>query len=487
MFAIIPPTISTCFNMNRRKFVTQSTLASGALVFSKYGFGKNFKEFPIVRTPAGERKFSSPAVEKVIETIQKNVRNPEIGWLFENCFPNTLDTTVDFEYINGKPDTYVITGDIDAMWLRDSTAQVWPYLPLMKDDPKLQELIKGVIYRQTKCILLDPYANAFFKDPNRESEWKNDITQMKPGIHERKWEIDSLCYPVRLIYAYWKETGDSSVLDNEWVEAMRLVLQTFREQQRFESKGPYTFQRTTAWATDGVPLSGYGYPVKPNGLIVSIFRPSDDATLFPFLIPSNFFAVESLKQMAELLSIPSLNKTKEANEAHALRKQVDEALQKHGIINHPRFGRIIAFEVNGFGSFHMMDDANVPSLLSLPYLGAVKPNDPLYLNTRKVVLSENNPFFYKGKAAEGIGGPHTGMDTIWPMSIILRAITSVDDKEIADCIETLRLTHAGTGFMHESFHKDDPARFTRKWFAWANTLFGEMIWKVFRERKHLIV
>ncbi len=473
--------------MNRRKFVQQSTLSAGAFILSKYSMGKDFKEFPTVRVPFAERKFSSPAVEALIAEIRKQVRHPEIGWLFENCFPNTLDTTVDFEIINGKPDTYVITGDIDAMWLRDSTAQVWPYLPLMKEDKNLQELIKGVINRQTKCILLDPYANAFFKDVNKVSEWKNDLTKMQPGIHERKWEIDSLCYPIRLAYGYLKITGDTAVFDGDWQEAMQSVVKTFKEQQRFENKGPYTFQRTTAWATDGVPLSGYGYPVKPNGLIVSIFRPSDDATLFPFLIPSNFFAAESLGQLAELAALPQLANTALANEASALQKQVKEAIQKHGIIQHPQFGKIIAFEVNGFGSFHMMDDANVPSLLSLPYLGAVKPNDPLYLNTRKVVLSENNPFFYKGKVAEGIGGPHTGMDTIWPMSIILRVITSVDEKEIAGCIETLRLTHAGTGFMHESFHKDNAAQFTRKWFAWANTLFGEMIWKVYRERKGLLV
>jgi meiotically up-regulated gene 157 (Mug157) protein len=464
----------------------QTSVTAAGCTLAGIGFSQNTNSFPTVRTPLQDRNFSSAAVEKIIAEVKKNVKNPEIGWLFENCFPNTLDTTVDFEYINGKPDTYVITGDIDAMWLRDSTAQVWPYLPLMKEDKKLQELIKGVINRQTKCILLDPYANAFFKDPKRESEWKNDLTLMKPGIHERKWEVDSLCYPVRLAYGYWKETGDTSVMDNEWIEAMRMVLQTFREQQRFDGPGPYSFQRTTAWATDGVPLGGYGYPVKPNGLIVSIFRPSDDATLFPFLIPSNFFAVESLQQMANLLSLPAIGKTLMAAEALALKKEVQNALQQYGIINHPQFGRIIAFEVNGFGSFHMMDDANVPSLLSLPYLGAIAPNDPLYLNTRRIVLSENNPFFYKGKAAEGIGGPHTGMDTIWPMSIILRAITSIDDKEIANCIETLRATHAGTGFMHESFHKDDPAKFTRKWFAWANTLFGEMIWKVYRERKYLI-
>jgi uncharacterized protein len=472
--------------MNRRKFVQQSSLTAGAFILSKYSMGKDFKEFPTVRVPLNERKFSSPAVENIILEIRKNVRNPEIGWLFENCFPNTLDTTVDFEMINGKPDTYVITGDIDAMWLRDSTAQVWPYLPLMKEDKKLQELIKGVINRQTKCILLDPYANAFYKDVNKESEWKSDLTNMKPGIHERKWEIDSLCYPIRLAYGYWKITGDTAVFDKDWMEAMRLVVQTFTEQQRFDGKGSYSFQRTTAWATDGVPLSGYGYPARPNGMIHSMFRPSDDATLFPLLVPSNFFAVVSLGQMAELLSLPSLQNAGLAQKALALQKQVMEGIKEDGIIQHPQFGRIIAFEVNGFGSVHLMDDANVPSLLSLPYLDAIPADNALYLNTRKVVLSEDNPFFYKGKAAEGIGGPHTGIDTIWPMSIILRAITSVDDNEIAVCIENLRQTHAGTGFMHESFHKDNAGQFTRKWFAWANTLYGEMIWKVYRERKNLI-
>lgn len=245
---------------------------------------------------------------------------------------------------------------------------------------------------------------------------------MKPGIHERKWEIDSLCYPIRLAHGYWKETGDTNLFNNDWKEAMRLVLQTFKEQQRFDGHGPYSFQRTTSWATDGVALSGYGYPAKPNGLICSTFRPSDDSTLFSYLIPSNLFAIEVLGYLTELFSLPAVNEKEMAVKARVLQQQVKDAYKKNGIINHPQFGRIIAFEVNGFGSFHFMDDANVPSLLSLPSLGAITPNDPLYLNTRKLVLSENNPFFYKGKAAEGIGGPHTGVDTIWPMSIILRGI-----------------------------------------------------------------
>ncbi len=473
--------------MSRRTFIGNSSLAFAALLLNRYtSFGQPGPAFVSNRPALVDRKFTSKAVEAVITEVKKGLPNAELGWLFENCFPNTLDTTVDFEVINGKPDTYVITGDIDAMWLRDSSAQVWPYLSLIKDDPALKELVQGVINRQVKCILLDPYANAFYKDFNKVSEWKDDLTKMQPGIHERKWEIDSLCYPIRLSYAYWKTTGDTSLFDASWKEAMRLIVQTFTEQQRFNGNGPYSFQRTTAWATDGVPLSGYGYPVKPCGLIVSTFRPSDDCTLLPFLIPSNLFAIKSLGQMAELLSLPAVNDKPLAAKAAALQKQVQQAFQQHGIIQHPQFGRVIAFEVNGYGSFHFMDDANVPSLLSLPYLGAIKAGDPLYLNTRKVVLSNNNPFYYKGKAGEGIGGPHTGADTIWPMSIILRAITSIDEKEITHCVKNLMATHAGTGFMHESFHKDDATKFTRKWFAWANTLFGELIHELWQERRGLL-
>ena len=471
--------------MNRKTFIKTSALTGAAFIVSKYGIGRQ-NTFPTVRVPIGERRFTSPAVEALISQLQKNIPDQETGWLFGNCFPNTLDTTVDFSIINGKPDTYVITGDIDAMWLRDSTAQVWPYLPLMKADKNLKALIKGVINRQTKCILLDPYANAFYKDDTQESEWKHDLTAMKPGIHERKWEIDSLCYPIRLAHAYWQQSGgDTEPFDNDWLQAMHLVMQTFNEQQRMEDKGPYTFQRTTAWATDGVPLSGYGYPTRPNGLIHSMFRPSDDATVFPFLIPSNYFAATVMGSLAEMLKVLYPNHDMEMH-ARLLQSQIKKGIAEEGIIKHYRYGKIIAFEVNGLGSVNLMDDANVPSLLSLPYLGAIAANDPVYLNTRKIVLSENNPFFYKGLAAEGIGGPHTGANTIWPMSITLRGITATQDAEIKNCIAMLRKTHAGTGFMHESFDKDDASKFTRKWFAWANTLYGEFIWKVYRERKALL-
>ena len=459
---------------SRRKFIQNSALASTALFYKKL-VPFNLEQVYITNRPALEkRNFTSTEVNKFIESAKAKIKDPEVAWLFENCYPNTLDTTVEYELINNKPDTYVITGDIDAMWLRDSTAQITPYLPFVKQDKVLAQLVEGVINRQKKCVLLDSYANAFYKDVKKVSEWKSDLTTMQPGIHERKWEIDSLCYPIRLAYKYWKLTGNTTVFDDQWVSAIELTLKTFKEQQRKDNNGPYTFQRTTAWATDGVPLGGYGYPTKPVGLICSMFRPSDDATIFPFLIPSNCFAVVALKQAAEILSQVK-NNTSLAAVCLQLANEVDAAIQKYGIVNHPSLGKVYAYEVNGYGSFNLMDDANVPSLLSLPYLGYVKKNDPVYLTTRKLVLSANNPFYYKGTKAEGIGGPHAGVNMIWPLSIIMRGLTTDSKTEMQYCLKMLKETHAHTGFMHESFHKDDANNFTRKWFAWANTLFGEFI------------
>lgn len=443
------------------------------------------KDYTSNRPPVQQRHFTSQAVEQTIHEVKAGLPNKELGWMFENCFPNTLDTTVYFEMINGRPDTYVITGDIDAMWLRDSSAQVWPYLSLIKDDQPLKQVIAGLINRQVKCILLDPYANAFYKDVNKVSEWKDDLTKMQPGIHERKWEIDSLCFPIRLAYRYWQVTGDVSPFNADWKESIRLTVRTFIEQQRKTDKGPYSFQRTTAWATDGVPLSGYGYPVKPVGLICSMFRPSDDATVFPYLIPANFFAVVSLKQAAEMVKAIHGDQILAA-ECLRLATEVEGALKKYGIAVHPDYGRIYAYEVNGFGSSNLMDDAGTPSILSLPYLNAISSNDKTYQRTRKFILSGENPFFIQGTAGAGVGSPHAGMDNIWPLGIITRAMTSSQDAEITKEIKLLLATHAGTGFIHESFHRNDPKNFTRKWFAWANTLFGEMILDLYRNKKYVL-
>ena len=462
--------------------ITKDLAASEVTIPSNSFLSSN--NFISKRPKQSERKFISDSVEAKIAEVKNDIADPELAWLFENCYPNTLDTTVTHKLINGKPDTFVITGDINAMWLRDSTAQVWPYLPLTHDDKKLRGLIAGVINRQTKCILIDPYANAFNDGPTG-SYWDKDETEMKPELHERKWEIDSLCYPVRLAYGYWKTTGDTSVFDDDWKRAMKLIYKTFIEQQRKENLGPYKFGRKTSWQLDTLAGGGYGNPVKPVGLICSMFRPSDDATTFPFLVPSNFFAVKTLRQLTELFGEVIRDKNA-AFEFMMLGDEIEEALQKYALAEHLDFGKIFPYEVDGFGNKLFMDDANVPSLLSLPYLDAVDLNDEIYQNTRKFLFSENNPYFFKGKAGEGIGGPHAGFGKIWNLSIIMRGLTSKNESEILTSIKTLKSTHANTGFMHESFDKDDASKFSRSWFAWANTLFGEFIIKVHSENSELL-
>lgn len=475
----------------RRNFLVKGGLGVAAITVNTNLFATDSKttspasSYVSKRPEVSKRNFTSKAVEDTIVRIKNKIKDPKLAWMFENCFPNTLDTTVNFKMTDNKPDTFVITGDIHAMWLRDSSAQVWPYLPLIKEDEALRKVIAGVVNRQTKCVLIDPYANSFNEGPTG-SEWKTDQTAMKPELHERKWEIDSLCYTIRLAYHYWKTSGDTSVFTADWKKAVALIVKTFKEQQRKTGVGPYSFLRQTDRQLDTLSNNGLGNPVRPVGLIVSSFRPSDDASTFGFLVPSNMFAVVSLKQLAEIAD----KVTKDAafaKECTALATEVQDAINKYAIFNHPKYGKIYAFEVDGFGNQLIMDDSNVPSLLALPYLGCLPVNDPIYQNTRKFVWSKDNPYFFKGKAGEGIGGPHIGYDMIWPMSLTMKAMTSTDDKEIKVCLTTLRNTDAETGFMHEAFHIDDPAKFTRVWFAWANTLFGELILKLDKENKiHLL-
>ncbi len=439
---------------------------------------------PPARPAPADRKFSSPAVEACIAATKAKIHDPDLALLFENCFPNTLDTTVTVS----SGDAFVITGDIDAMWLRDSSAQVWPYLPLAKGDEALTTLFRGLIARQARSILIDPYANAFMRDPTAKTNlsWAlEDDTDMAPGVAERKWEIDSLCYPVRLAHGYWQATGDTQPFDDTWQQAIRRVLQTFREQQRKANDGPYHFQRQAANPVDTLPLNGLGAPTKKVGLIHAGFRPSDDACVYPFNIPGNHFAVVTLRRMAEMATALNMG-TGFAVDCQSLADEVAAALKTWGQAKLPAGETVWAYEADGYGNTLFMDDANTPGLLSLPYLGAVAATDPIYRATRNAVLGDANPYFFRGTAAEGVGGPHIGRDMIWPMSITMRALTSDNDAEIARCLAWLKATTANTGFMHEAFNKDDPSNFTRPWFAWANTLFGELVLDIAARKPHLL-
>jgi len=439
------------------------------------------------RPPRGQRRFVSPAVEAEIARVKAKIADPELAWLFENCYPNTLDTTVKVGTVDGKPDAFVITGDIEALWLRDSSAQMQAYVHLAPKDAGLRRVFTGLIARQARCILIDPYANAFMEDPTAKSNLgaRTDQTDMKPGVAERKWEIDSLCYPMRLAHGYWTATRDKTPFDDLWAKAMRRAIATFREQQRKDGKGPYHFQRLNVSPTETLMFEGYGAPTRKVGLIHSMFRPSDDACLYPFLIPSNLFAVSALRMLATVQR-EARGDMAGATDSEALATEVEAALRAHGRMPDGQGGEVWAYEVDGFGNAIFMDDANVPSLSGLPLLGAADRSDPLFRRTAALAWSDRNPYFFTGTAARGIGGPHIGLDMIWPMSIITHAMNSDDDAVIRQCLAWLKTTHGGTGFMHESFHKDDPAKFTRSWFAWANGLFGELILDLERRKPALL-
>jgi meiotically up-regulated gene 157 (Mug157) protein len=459
-----------------RRTVMAGGVAGGLALVGTPAFAAR-PSLPSKRPALADRNFTSRSVEREIARVSARIGDPKLRWMFGNCYPNTLDTTVRMSTIGGAPDAFVITGDIPCLWLRDSSAQVRPYLHLVRDDPALRTLFRGLIARQSRSILIDPYANAFMESPTAKTDlsWAlKDQTEMKPGVAERKWEIDSLCYPMRLAYGYWQATRDATPFDATWAEAARASIRTYREQQRKDDRGPYSFLR-----------SSNRNPAKPNGLIQCGFRPSDDACVYPYLIPSNLFAVTTLRELA-VVANEARHDTALAADATALANEVEAALVAHGRMRLRDGSEVWAYEVDGFGNAVFMDDANVPSLSALAYMGCVPTTDPLWRRTAQAAWSDANPYFFKGTKAEGIGGPHVGLGQIWPMSLIVRALAGADDATVRACLRMLRDTDADTGFIHEAFDKDDPAKFTRSWFAWANGLFGELIVQLANTRPALL-
>ena len=402
-------------------------------------------------------------VEKVADSLPEFPRLPK---MFADTFSNTYTTTLQPQK-DGS--VFVITGDIPAMWLRDSAAQVKPYLHLAKTDEQFASLIAGVVKRQMRYVLLDPCANAFNESDNGRCHNK-DKTDMSGWVWERKYELDSLCTPLQLAYDLWKTTGETNHLDETFVKAATLIVETIRLEQHHH-QSPYSFERFEGPPSDTLTNNGRGNPVAYTGMSWSGFRPSDDACRYNYLIPSNMFAVVALNHLSELPLSDEALKTK----AKTLAEEIRVGVETHGKIKHPCLGDVYAYETDGLGNYHLMDDANVPSLLSTPYIGYCSKDDPMYQATRAFVLSEENSYFYRGKAAKGIGSPHTPLEYIWPIALCMQGLTSSSRQEQLELLETLLNTDAGTGLMHESFHKDDPSKFTRPWFAWANSLFAEFV------------
>ncbi len=417
------------------------------------------------------KPFESPAVNAAMAAVSARMADERLRLMFERCLLNTLQTTL--VYTGGKdPDTHVITGDIDAMWLRDSSAQVWPYVQFAGKDPELARMLRGVIARQARLVILDPYANAFCYDETGTTPNVADATEMKPGVFERKFEVDSLAHVIRLSAGYVAATGDRTICTPDWWMAMHTIVETLTVEQNHPEHSSYSFERMHARELSTLH-EGVGTPVAVTGMPWSGFRPSDDRCEFHYNVPASAFTVVVLQKLAHLVAAEG--ETDLAYRAARLAAEIQGGLHSHGRVRHPVYGEILAYEVDGIGSAALMDDANVPSLLALPYLGWCESDNPLYASTRQFVLSRSNPHFAWGKLAEGVGSPHTEEGRVWPMSIIMRAMTSRDDRETLACLRMLRALAGDDGLMHESVNPDDATQFSRPWFAWANSLFGELI------------
>lgn len=412
-------------------------------------------------------------IRKIGADLSNKIDNIKLKKIFYNCFINTMETTV--EYNEENIDTFIITGDIPAMWLRDSTSQIEHYLPFINEHEDLKKLFIGLINRQVFCILHEPYANAFNKTANGQ-KWDNDITKDSPWVWERKYEIDSLCFPVRLIYKYWKKSNDSSFFNDEIKNMFYKIIETWKIEQNHFENSDYSFQRLNCSPTDTLSNKGLGDLVSYTGMTWSGFRPSDDACKYNYLIPSNMFATVVLGYISEI-SETIFNDIKLKNVADELKYQIEEGINKFAIIHTEEFGDIYAYEVDGLGNFNLMDDANVPSLLSIPYIGYKDIDDKIYQNTRKFILSKNNPYYYEGSVAKGIGSPHTPPEYIWHISLSMQGLTTKNESEINSLINTLINSDGNTGYMHEGFHCNDSTEFTREWFAWSNSLFADFIYK----------
>lgn len=447
--------------------------------------------------------------EDFIKQVRQQAQcEPELTEIFVNCYTNTLDTTIR-QMDDGT--VHVITGDIPAMWLRDSAAQLRPYLFQAKDDEELRELIAGVVRRQFYFLCIDAYANAFNDSPSGAC-WAKDDPEQNPWVWERKFEVDSLCYPVQLAYLLWKHTGCTSQFDRNFFQVIQKIFEVFRTEQYHEERSEYRFRRQSHLFRDTLSRDGKGALVKSGtGLIWSGFRPSDDACTYGYLIPSNMFAVvilgyleemagalfsdgrreqaagtlfpagqsadetgasssgRELSQMAELFFTAG----QLGQEAKALREQIRAAIEKEGKVYTEEAGMIYAYEADGFGMYHLMDDANVPSLLSMDYLGY--PSDPETAeNTRRFILSEANPFYYKGAKAAGIGSPHTPPGYIWHIAMAMQGLTSKSREEKLEILRNMAATTGGKGVMHEGFSCEDDSRYTREWFSWANAMYAEL-------------
>ncbi|KAF2248677.1 glycoside hydrolase family 125 protein [Trematosphaeria pertusa] len=472
-------------------------------------------ELPFQRPSKYCRTFESPLVEKVIDDMNKKLMDKDLARIFENAFPNTLDTTVRW-HADGTvkhksrktwdsnawkgPQSFIVTGDINAEWLRDSTNQLAQYQLLAKKDKEIHQLILGAINTQAEYVIGSPYCNAFQPPPpsGLNPTYQGDGDTVHPGyensfVFECKYELDSLAHFLSLTNQFHNHTGSTEFLTARWLLALDTLLEvlkaqskpTFNEKTGAYERNEYSFQRQTNTGTETLNLGGVGNPLNSGtGLIRSAFRPSDDATILGFFIPANAMISVELKRTEAMLR--KAGKKQLAESVQTWSKTIEDGIWEHGVVQHKKFGRVFAFEVDGYGSSILMDDANLPSLLALPLLGFVSADNEVYQNTRKMILQKpGNPYYLSGDEFHGIGGPHVGLRHAWPMSVLVQAMTSESDEEIMRCLGAVKNV-SRNGLIHESVNVDYGSDYTRSWFAWANSVFAQTILDLAQRKPHLL-
>ncbi|KAF1838055.1 hypothetical protein BDW02DRAFT_565319 [Decorospora gaudefroyi] len=473
-------------------------------------------EMPFQRPSKYCRTFESPLVEKVIDDMNEKIVDKDLARLFENAFPNTLDTTVRWhvdgtvKHKNSKrswdpaawkgAQSFIVTGDINAEWLRDSTNQLAQYQLLAKKDREIHQLILGAINTQAEYVIGSPYCNAFQPPPpsGLNPTFQGDGDTVHPDyeqsfVFECKYELDSLAHFLSLSNQFYNHTDSTEFINARWLLALDTLLGVLTEQSQptFDPEtgiyqgNEYTWQRQTNIGTETLGLNGLGNPLGAGtGLVRSAFRPSDDATILGFLIPSNAMMAVELKRCATMLK--KAGKKHIAAEVHKRGETIEKGIWEHGVVPHKKYGQVFAFEVDGYGSAILMDDANLPSLLALPLLGFTDSKNEIYQNTRRMILDTHaNPYYLTGEDFSGIGGPHVGLRNAWPMAVLVQAMTSDDDEEIMKCMGAVKNV-SRNGLIHESINVSFSRSYTRSWFAWANSVFAQTVLDLAQRKPHLL-
>lgn len=444
------------------------------------------------------RTFILSEMEDTILEMKNVIHDPDLYRLFENSFPNTLDTAIKWKGVsanNSKEElTFIVTGDIKAMWLRDSANQLLSYRQLLKANSStdsLASLYRGLINLQARYINTAPFCNSFqapLESGLQPSKNQDNPDRVYPPVDNKtvfecKFELDSLAAFLEISSQYYETTGDIQFFrDFQWVSAVKTILTTVKSLLvgTYSADGstnpcPYKWERQTSVATETLSLSGCGNPVQDNtGLIRSAFRPSDDATIFQLFIPANMMFSSFLDAASNIMmNLGTENEL--ADHMHQFSLDIRTAITKHAIVHDAIYGDVYAYEVDGYGGINRMDDANIPSLLSIPLLHYLNSTDNVYQNTRRYVLSKDNPYFMRGPVINAIGGPHVGPAMAWPMASIVRIMTTDDDAEVTLALKEIISSTAGLGLIHESVYTFDQTKWTRQWFGWANGLFGECL------------